>query len=107
MKKILIIVVVFFFNLVIKIYSQQDSLCGIKSLLVVYKLFGINPDYKEMTYLIKKYPNGMSMYALYKILNRRGLYVEGIKMSLKELSQVNLPAICYFYPRKEIHQSYY
>ncbi|MCM8807696.1 MAG: DUF1573 domain-containing protein [Candidatus Omnitrophica bacterium] len=77
---------------------QLDSLCGIKSLLVVYKFYGITPDYKEINSLIKKYPDGISMYALYKILNKKGLHIQGVKISLKELSDLRIPAICYFYP---------
>ena len=77
---------------------SQDNLCGIKSLLVIYKIFGITPDYKEINYLIRKYPDGLNMYEIYRNLKRKGLYVKGTKLSLKDLSYINLPCICYFYP---------
>lgn len=80
------------------LFSYTDSLCGIKSLLVIYKHYGIKPDFKEISNLIRKYPNGMSMYQLYKILNNKGLYAYGVKISLKEISELNTPVIAYFYP---------
>ena len=93
-RKIILLITVLF---VLCSYSQ-DNLCGIKSLLVIYKIFGITPDYKEISSLIKKYPNGMSMYSLYKILNKKGLYAQGVKISLKELKELNIPAILFMYP---------
>ena len=94
--KFLVFTVMFFLK--VSFSYSQDNLCGIKSLLVIYKIFGIKPDYREISSLIKKYPDGMSMYTLYKILNKKGLYAQGVKISLKELSELKIPAICYFYP---------
>ncbi|MCM8803091.1 MAG: cysteine peptidase family C39 domain-containing protein [Candidatus Omnitrophica bacterium] len=81
---------------------KTDFLCGIKSLLVVYKFFGINPDSQEISSLIKKYPDGMSMYALYKILNKKGLYTQGVKISLKELSTFYSGFVLLVAPDKEL-----
>jgi len=65
---------------------------------VIYKYFGIKPDFKEITHLIQKHPYGMSMYELYRYLKREGLNVEEAKVSLKELKELNLPAILFMYP---------
>jgi len=93
-RKIILLITVLF---VLFSYSQ-DNLCGIKSLLVIYKIFGITPDYKEISSLIRKHPDGLNMYEIYRNLKKKGLYVKGIKLSLKDLSHINLPSICYFYP---------
>lgn len=75
-----------------------DNLCGVRCLLVIYKEFGIVPEFKKISRLIEKYPNGMSMYSLYKILNKKGLHAQGVKVSLKELKELNIPAILFMYP---------
>lgn len=91
--------VTFFFFFGLNLLSfPQDNLCGIKSLLIIYRYFGIRPDFEETSKLIRKYPDGISMYVLYKILNKKGLHTQGVKISLKELSDLRIPAICYFYP---------
>ena len=76
-RKIILLITVLF---VLCSYSQ-DNLCGIKSLLVIYKIFGITPDYKEISSLIRKHPDGLNMSEIYRNLKKKGLYVKGIKLS--------------------------
>jgi hypothetical protein len=78
--------------------NREYSLCGIKSILVIYKHFGITPELRETGRLIRKYPDGMSMYQLSRILEREGLYTKGVKISTEELKGIDIPAIGYFYP---------
>lgn len=91
------IVIYFLFSTFL--FSQAiDNLCGVRCLLVIYKKFGIVPEFKEISRLIEKYPNGMSMYDLSRNLKKKGLNVKGVKISLKELKELNLPAILFMYP---------
>jgi ABC-type bacteriocin/lantibiotic exporter with double-glycine peptidase domain len=78
--------------------KSVDYLCGIKSILVVYRYFGIAPELRETSRLIRKYPDGMNMYQVSRILERKGLYARGVKIGVKELKEVDIPAIGYFHP---------
>ena len=100
MKKKGICLFIGFIFLISPLFAQSnpDSLCGIKSILVIYKHFGITPELKETGNLIRKYPNEMSMYQVSRVLEKKGLYTKGVKIGLEELRNTKIPAILYIYP---------
>lgn len=98
MKRIIVILLIFFFNSVLIIYSQTNSLCGPKSLLVVFQKLGIKANLNEIIKLSGyEESKGTTMYGLYKAARKKGLYAVGMKIGVEDLTKLKIPAIAHLW----------
>ena len=78
--------------------GKDDPLCGPKSLLVVCNKLKVQTNIEELKQLSGyDETQGTTMAGLYKAAQAKGLYAEGMKLSIEELSKLKIPIIAYFW----------
>ncbi len=73
----------------------DQALCGPYALMVVAKTFGVDVDLSSVADLAGTTPRGTTMKGLADAAHKLGLRARGLKISLRQLTNLRLPTIAY------------
>ena len=73
----------------------DEALCGPYALMVVAKTFGIDVDLGSVADLAGTTPQGTTMKGLADAAHKLGLRARGMRVSLRQLTDLKLPVIAY------------